>query len=109
MIQSYKLQEKDFRGSLFIDHKSDLKELPRLAQKELYDFVDTIICENPDIKIELLELAFKAAINLEKSRAGISLLHKLTNINTSDVHSIQNVFLYFPVFSQYFSNKLPLS
>ena len=25
MIQSYKLQEKDFRGSLFIDHKSDIK------------------------------------------------------------------------------------
>ncbi|MBC8197964.1 MAG: methionine synthase [Candidatus Marinimicrobia bacterium] len=25
MIQSYKLQENDFRGSLFIDHKSDLK------------------------------------------------------------------------------------
>ncbi|MDC3189210.1 ATP-binding protein [Pseudoalteromonas elyakovii] len=77
---------------VFSHHKSDLKELPRLAQKELYDFVDTILCENPDIKIELLELAFKAAINLEKSRAGISLLHKLTNINTSDVEAL-NQFL----------------
>lgn len=73
---------------VFSNHKSDLRELPKLAQKELYDFVDSILSENPDIKIELLELVFKAAINLEKSRAGISLLHKLTNINASDVEAL---------------------
>ncbi|WP_405598427.1 MULTISPECIES: ATP-binding protein [unclassified Pseudoalteromonas] len=76
------------KRQVFSNHKSDLRELPKLAQKELYDFVDSILSENPDIKIELLELAFKAAINLEKSRAGISLLHKLTNINTSDVEAL---------------------
>jgi len=73
-------------------HKKDLNELSKLAQKELYDFIDQILSENPDIKIELLELAFKAAINLEKSRAGISLLHKLNKISASDVDEL-NEFL----------------
>lgn len=73
-------------------HKADIKELPRLAQKELHDFVDQILTDNPDIKIELLELAFKAAVNLEKSRAGISLLHKLNGISEADVDAL-NEFL----------------
>lgn len=73
-------------------HKADIKELPRLAQKELHDFVDQILTDNPDIKIELLELAFKAAVNLEKSRAGISLLHKLNSISEDDADAL-NEFL----------------
>lgn len=74
------------------NHKTDLKELPKLAQRELYDFVDAMLSESPDIKIELLELAFKAALNLEKSRSGISLLHKLTTIQANDADAL-NQFL----------------
>lgn len=69
-------------------HKSDIKELSQLARKELYDFIDQILAENPDIKLELLELAFRAAINLEKSRAGVALLHKLTTISCEDVEAV---------------------
>ncbi|MFB2801184.1 ATP-binding protein [Shewanella seohaensis] len=69
-------------------HKSEIKALPRLARKELYDFIDQILSENPDIKPEILELALKAAINLEKSRAGLSLLHKLTNISSDDAEAV---------------------
>lgn len=71
-------------------HKRELKELPRLAQKELLEFVDQMLTYNPDIKIELLELAFRAALNLEKSRTGISLLHKLTTISPDDSESLNN-------------------
>lgn len=71
-------------------HKEELKELPRLAQKELLEFVDQMLKDNPDIKIELLELAFRAALNLERSRAGISLLHKLTTISPDDSESLNN-------------------
>ncbi|WP_150140740.1 ATP-binding protein [Candidatus Enterovibrio escicola] len=71
-------------------HKEALKELPRLAQKELLEFVDQILTDNPEIKIELLELAFRAALNLERSRAGISLLHKLTTISPDDSESLNN-------------------
>ena len=44
---------------------------------ELSDFIDDIILENPDFNIDTLHLAVKAAINLEKSRAGVNLLSKL--------------------------------
>lgn len=72
-------------------NKEEIKELPVLARKELYDFIDQILSENPDIKIELLELAFRAAINLEKSRSGISLLYKLTHISSGDVDSVNSL------------------
>ncbi len=68
--------------------KEAINELPVLARKELYEFIDNILAENPDIKIELLELAFKAAINLEKSRSGVLLLHKLTNISSNDIEAL---------------------
>ncbi|ODS12407.1 ATP-binding protein [Vibrio scophthalmi] len=73
-------------------HKNEMSELPRLARRELYDFLDQILSENPDIKLEFLELAFKAAINIEKSRTGIPLLYKLTQFSSSDVKAL-NEFL----------------
>lgn len=71
-------------------HKNEMSELPSLAKKELYDFLDQILTENPDIKLELLELAFKAAINIEKSRAGIPLLYKLTQFSAADVKALND-------------------
>ncbi len=73
-------------------HKNEMSELPSLARRELYEFLDQILTENPDIKLELLELAFKAAINIEKSRAGIPLLYKLTQFKASDISAL-NEFL----------------
>lgn len=89
------LANKDVQQTKFqvVDnHKNDIKSLPALARKELNEFLDQILTENPDIKIEMLELAFKAAINLEKSRSGISLLKKLSNISPDDITSL-NLFL----------------
>ncbi|MBS0042874.1 ATP-binding protein [Shewanella sp. M16] len=71
-------------------HKKDISELPQLARKELYDFIDQILLENPDIKPEFLELAFRAAINLEKSRSGILLLQKLSSLPKGDVDSLNS-------------------
>ncbi|BFM11200.1 hypothetical protein R50072_13530 [Simiduia litorea] len=71
-------------------NKQDIHNLPKLAQKELYRFIDQILGENPDIKIDFLELAFRAAINLEKSRAGILLLHKLNVISPDDADALNN-------------------
>ena len=73
-------------------NKHDINDLPKLAQKELYGFIDQILGENPDVRVEFLELAFRAALNLEKSRAGISLLHKLNGIAPDDVEAL-NAFL----------------
>lgn len=78
------------KRQVFDSYKGELKELPRLARRELVNFVDQILAGSPDIRIELLELAFKAALNLEKSRSGISLLYKLTNISPNDSESLNS-------------------
>lgn len=71
-------------------NKNEISNLPKLAQKELYGFIDQILSENPDVKIEFLELAFRAALNLEKSRAGISLLYKLSHIEPNDAEALDS-------------------
>lgn len=48
--------------------------------------------ESTDVKLEYLELAFKAALNLEKSRSGISFLRKLISISPDDAE-VLNVLL----------------
>ena len=53
------------KRQVFGSYKSELRELSKLARRELVNFVDQILIGNPDIKIEILELAFKAALNLE--------------------------------------------
>ncbi|RUS00491.1 ATP-binding protein [Pectobacterium polaris] len=82
-VQQTKLQVID-------TNRNDIQSLPALARKELNEFLDQILNENPDIKIEMLELAFRAAINLEKSRSGISLLKKLSDISSDDVDSLNS-------------------
>jgi len=69
---------------------TEIKSLNVLARKELNDFLDQILYENPDIKFEMLELAFRAAINLEKSRSGISLLKKLCDISSDDIEALND-------------------
>jgi hypothetical protein len=91
-IELSKNELEKTKNDLIKIHKNDIKELPDLARKELYDFIDQILTENPDIKPELLELAFRAAINLEKSRSGVLLLHKLTLLRHDDVDAL-NTFL----------------
>jgi hypothetical protein len=87
-LEFSKTELAETRRYVINNQKEEIKSLPTLARKELYDFIDNILAENPDIKIELLELAFKAAINLEKSRSGISLLHKLTTASSNDLESL---------------------
>ncbi|MCR0999873.1 ATP-binding protein [Serratia rubidaea] len=84
-VQQTKMQVIDI-------NRNEIKTLSALARKELNEFLDQILSENPDIKIEMLELAFRAAINLEKSRSGVSLLKKLSNISPDDIESL-NMFL----------------
>ncbi len=85
------LSKKDIeitRRTVLDSNKSEIIELPKLARKEILEFIDQILIESPDIKIELLEVALKAAINLEKSRSGIQLLYKLTNISPEESDSM---------------------
>ena len=72
-------------------NKSDLSELPQLAKEEVSEFVDTMLEENPDLDLKTLQLAVKAAINLEKSHHGQSLLSKLISISHDDVDALDQL------------------
>ncbi|MGC0826059.1 ATP-binding protein [Pantoea agglomerans] len=87
------LSKKDVeqtKNQVMNNHVEDIKSLNILARKELNDFLDQILNENPDVKLDFLELAFKAALNLEKSRSGHSLLEKLAQISPSDAESLDS-------------------
>ncbi|EPE2231804.1 ATP-binding protein [Cronobacter turicensis] len=87
-VELSQIDMQQAKSTVIQNHVEDIKSLNILARKELNDFLDNILEENPDVKLEYLELAFKAAINLEKSRSGISLLRKLISISPDDVEAL---------------------
>lgn len=79
------------KRGLLLANRLDIKEMPALARKEISDFIDDIIQDNPDFNIDTLHLAVKAAINLEKSRSGMNLLAKLSVMSGTDVESLDEI------------------
>lgn len=72
-------------------YRSELDELPQLARNEVSEFIDTMLEDNPDLDMRVLQLAVKAAINLEKSHLGQSLLSKLISISHDDVDALDQL------------------
>jgi hypothetical protein len=72
-------------------HRQDLIELPPLAKLELAEFVDDIAETQPTISPETLSAAVKAAIKLEQSRSGASLLRKLTALDEDDLAGLNRL------------------
>lgn len=66
----------------------DFRKLRPLAQLEVTQFVDDLMAEHPTLRTDILTAAVKAAVNLEKSRSGQSLLEKLATISLDDVERI---------------------
>lgn len=90
--QELKTEEvRETRRSLVLANQTEIREMSSLAKKELSDFIDDIILENPDFNIDTLHLAVKAAINLEKSRAGVNLLSKLSVLSDQDIHGLNEL------------------
>lgn len=56
------------KNGIYLANRNDFKEMSLLARKEINDFIDDIILDNPDFNLDTLHLAVRAAINLEKSR-----------------------------------------
>jgi hypothetical protein len=88
-MQSDEIRETK-RGVLAAN-RSDIIEMPALARNEITTFIDDIINENPDINIDTLHLAVKAAINLEKSRYGLEVLSKLASMDMNDIWALDQL------------------
>ncbi|WP_375752893.1 ATP-binding protein [Vibrio sp. HN007] len=79
------------KKGLLLANKADIVDMSKLAKKELMGFMDDILTNNPDVNLDTLQLAVKAAINLEKSRAGTNLLSKLAMLSEDEVESLDNI------------------
>ncbi|MGV6830961.1 MAG: ATP-binding protein [bacterium] len=69
----------------------EIANLSDAAKKDISHFIDDILEENPALTLEILTQAVKAAINLEKSRQGISLLTKLESLSENDVAALDKI------------------
>lgn len=82
---------REAKEEVLYTNKQDLKELSPVEVLEVSKFVDSLLEENPDLDQKTLQLAVKAAINLEKSRSGQSLLSKLASISIDDIDSLDEL------------------
>jgi len=82
---------RETKRGVYEANKSSIKELSTLARNELTSFIDELVNDHPDINLDTLHLAVKAAINLEKSRFGQSVLSKLASIDVRDVDALDQL------------------
>lgn len=82
---------KETKRGVLAANKADIEEMSALARNEITAFIDEIINENPDINIDTLHLAVKAAINLEKSRYGQSVLSQLASMEVNDIGALDQL------------------
>src|SRR5215472_6951793 len=77
--------------AVFIEHREELGSLQPLARVEISEFVKSVTEQQPTIQQETLSSAVKAVINIEKSRAGASLLEKLSRLSDEDVQGLDRL------------------
>jgi hypothetical protein len=77
--------------NVFRDHIEQIRPLHSLAKLELEEFVATLTSQQPTIQPEMLSVAVRAIINLEKSRAGSALLEKLSTLSEEDIEGLDRI------------------
>ena len=82
---------QDTTEAVFREHRDDLDTLKPLARLEVSEFVKVVTDEQPTIQPEALSAALKAVINIEKTRAGASLLEKLSKLSEEDIEGLDRL------------------
>ena len=72
-------------------NRTALASLGQGAQLEVAEFTKIIAQEHPTISPDFLATAVKAVINLEKSKSGAALLHKLSVLPPEDIHGLDQL------------------
>lgn len=82
---------QETQDSVVRRHRRQLAELRPLGRQEVSAFIEEITKQNPTIHPEILSAAVQAAINLEKSRSGVVLLRKISNLTDDDVEGLNHL------------------
>ena len=72
-------------------NRSELAALGQGARLEVAEFTKAIAQAHPTISPDFLATAVKAVINLEKSKSGAALLHKLSTLPPDDVDGLDQL------------------
>lgn len=88
-LHANKLEEN--KKVVIREHKTALASLHPLSRIEISSFVEELTETQPYISHEALSAAVKAIINLEKSRAGIALLQKLSTLSSDDLEGLNRL------------------
>lgn len=73
------------------DVRPDLERLPTGARIEVAEFAQAVVTQHPTIAADVLATAVKAAIQLENSRSGQSLLEKLSRLPEGDIDALDRL------------------
>jgi hypothetical protein len=80
-----------------IQNRSEFVSLGHGARHEVAEFTVAVAREQPTIAPEFLSAAVRAVINLEKSRSGAALLHKLAALHPEDVEGLDRLLMEWTV------------
>jgi hypothetical protein len=75
----------------YIENRNGIRTLTPLGKAEVKEFVDGFVDRVPGISSDILAAGIAAAVNLEQSRSGHTLLQKLASIPESDVDSLSRL------------------
>lgn len=74
-----------------VRNREQYKELSTLGRIEVASFTQDLVKKHPTINPETLAVAVQAVINLEKSRSGVALLEKLTQLDEADIDGLDRL------------------
>lgn len=74
-----------------IQNRNEFASLGRGARTEVAEFTKIIAQSHPTISPEFLATAVRAVINLEKSKSGAALLHKLSTLSSDDIDGLDQL------------------
>ncbi len=88
---SMKDRIEETQHAVLHQHRTELSQLHALGRVEVSQFVEQLTEEQPTINQEHLSAAVQAVIQLEKSRSGANLIHKLSMLSEEDVEGLNRL------------------
>jgi hypothetical protein len=73
------------------EFNSEYSSLTPLGKYEVNEVIESLTINNPTARQDSISLAVKTVINLEKSRSGVELLHKLSILNDDDLDGLNKL------------------
>lgn len=74
-----------------VHNRSELESLGKGARLGVAEFTKNVAKEHPTVSPDFLSSAVKAVINLEKTKSGAALLHKLSTLSPDDIEGLDRL------------------